>query len=78
MITTPNRIGELIKLVEGGPSEGETELDFQVRLNSEFRKVATLQPLDLAVAGRQFVEDAIKYQETEHASAEQLLSNPNL
>lgn len=60
---TPDRIKGLIELVEGGASNEE--------VTSQLRKIATLQPLDLVVAGRQFVEEAIKFQEAEHDRFEQ-------
>lgn len=67
MITTPNRIKGLIELVEGGASEADVGVCL--------RKIAILQPFDLVVAGRQFVEEAIKYHEVEDGKLEQLLNN---
>lgn len=67
MITTPDRIKGLLELVESGASVE----DIQTRL----RQIATLQPLDLITAGRQFVEEAIKNQEAEDARIEQSFAN---
>lgn len=64
MITTPDRVGEAIAAIERGE-----QVDWQ--------RLANLQLLDLVHAGRMFVEDAIRFQETEYdRAASQLTGQP--
>lgn len=52
MITVPNRVDQLREALERGQS-------------LDTRKLARLQMLDLVVAGRQFMEEAVLHQEAE-------------
>lgn len=63
MITTPDRLKGLIEKIEADVSPQE--------VSTELKKIASLQPLDLAVASRQFVEEAVKFQEQENERAVQ-------
>lgn len=60
MIKTPDRIADAIAALERGE---------QV----DWRKLQDLQALDLVRAGRQFVEEAIAYNEAEIKSMEEAL-----
>lgn len=53
MISTPNRLLDLLAKIESGQ-------------DVDWGRVAMLQSLDLVIAGRQFVEDAIRFQESEN------------
>ncbi len=61
MITMPNRLEEIVESLEQG-----------VTVNYEH--VALLQTFDLVIAGRQFVEDASKFQEQEDERIRELLT----
>lgn len=52
MITVPNRVVQLRQVIESGEPV-------------DTHKLATLQMLDLVVAGRQFMEEAVLHQEAE-------------
>ena len=67
MVTTPDRIKGLIELVESGASAED--------IHARLKQIATLQPLDLIHAGRQFVEEATKLQEEEDVSIQRLFSS---
>jgi hypothetical protein len=67
MITTPNRLEGLVKEIEGGATLQS--------LIPNLEGLTILQSLDIAQASRQFVEDAIQYQEQQNDSIEQLLNN---
>jgi hypothetical protein len=54
MITTPNRLADVTRALEGGEPV-------------DYRRVAALQALDLASAGRRFAEQAVADQEAEDA-----------
>lgn len=60
MITTPDRISGAIAAIEKGE-----QVDWQ--------KLADLQALDLVLAGRRFVEDAVAYNEKQTDLIEQTL-----
>lgn len=61
MIQTTNRLTSLRQDLEAGKPVN-------------FRLLADLQALDLAIAGRQFVEEAIKFQEAEDARVEKSIT----
>ncbi len=61
MITTPNRLKEVVEKLEKGESV-------------DYGRVATLQMFDLAMAGREFVEDAARFQEAEDERIRELLT----
>lgn len=65
MISTPNRLQGLVQLVESGASPQE--------VYNELERIITLQPLDLAIAGRQQVEQAIAEREKNRADYDQFL-----
>ena len=52
MISAPDRLAELVKLMEAGPVTQE-----------DVDRLATLQALDMARLGRAYVEDSIINQE---------------
>lgn len=60
MITIPNRLAAAIASLEKGEA-----VDWQL--------LSQLQSLDIAVAGREYAEAAIKFQDEEDAKLEQLL-----
>lgn len=64
MISTPNRIKQLRDAIESGEQITQTEIN----------RLATLQPLDLVIAGREFVEQAVVEQETNDARIADLLA----
>lgn len=61
MITTPNRLSAIAEKIERGEA-----VDLQ--------KVATLQAIDLVCAGRQFVEEAIRFNEEAHEDVERIIA----
>ncbi len=53
MITTPNRLEGVVESLEKGEPV-------------DYKRVAQLQVLDLAIAGRKIVEEAVEFQEQEN------------
>ncbi len=60
MITSPNRLKDIVEALEKGEPV-------------DYGRVATLQVFDIAIAGRQAVEDAVRFQETEDERIRELL-----
>lgn len=54
MISPPNRVKQIRDAIERGEQITQTEIN----------RLATLQPLDLVIAGREFVEQAVIEQES--------------
>lgn len=63
MIMPPNRLAEAVQAIERGESV-------------DWNRIALLQPLDLVLAGRKFVEEAIQSQEREDDKLEQFFTPP--
>lgn len=61
MITTPNRLAQIRTALESGQAV-------------DFERIAALQAMDLVIAGRQFVEEAAKFQEDTDDSIAKLLA----
>ena len=66
MVTTPNRLEELVRLVESNAPASEIE--------QKKRQIITLQPIDLVIASRQLVEEAIQENEAQDARVEQFIT----